>query len=660
MLKQAFSENFSTRPNQLWLVRTVLLVSLLFRLCALNSFFQQGARSGNFIGQYSVVFVCILVMLGLFGLLVLFGLVTSFLNLFSKFENGFLQAMNWLKKQPLIAWLGFSLAGCVFPWLIFGPYRDNLYDLFPRLLVLWVCIQMGGVFLVAARPGLGFFSAMLSTGVVYAGIFQTLSFVPTISDYPFSMGWSEGSRYYYGSLFLSRTVYGHWIPLPTLDPSRYILQAFPFLFPTLGILYSRLWQSLLWVGLTGLTGWALARRLHLRNHWLTFLAAGWVYLFLFQAPVYFHLVIIAAFTLGGVDTRRFWRSALVVAVASVWAGISRVNWYPVPALLAACLYFLENPQQKQALWDYLKRPFGWLLIGLPVAFIYQLIYVAVSGYPAQMFSSSFTSKLIWSRLLPNATFPEGILTLSLVLFAPYLAWLARAWQSKIILVSRLRQVSFAVILLVFFAGGVLVSLKVGGGNNLHNLDAFLVFMAVILVYSIFGRVSFEPEIANQSPKPVWWLLAILVSIPVLMTVKSGGLSGYPGTQVNQMNLNKIQVLIDQAGPDANILFMNDRQLVSFHSVKVTKLEPEYEKVTLIEMVMSNNRPYMDRFYQDLHNHRFALIITIPMNSKLQDPSFAFAEENNEWVSQVEIPVKTDYHRIASFPENSLEVYAPNP
>jgi hypothetical protein len=201
---------------------------------------------------------------------------------------------------------------------------------------------------------------------------------------------------------------------------------------------------------------------------------------------------------------------------------------------------------------------------------------------------------------------------------------------------------------------------VGGGNNLHNLDAFLVFMAVILVYSIFGRVSFEPEIANQSPKPVWWLLAILVSIPVLMTVKSGGLSGYPGTQVNQMNINKIQVLIDQAGPDANILFMNDRQLVSFHTLKVAKFEPEYEKVTLIEMVMSNNRPYMDRFYQDLHNHRFALIITIPMNSKLQDPSFAFAEENNEWVSQVEIPVKTDYHRIASFPENSLEVYAPNP
>jgi hypothetical protein len=351
---------------------------------------------------------------------------------------------------------------------------------------------------------------------------------------------------------------------------------------------------------------------------------------------------------------------MVVAVASVWAGISRVNWYPVPALLAACLYFLENPQCKQALWDYLKRPFGWLLIGLPVAFISQLIYVGVSGYPAQMFSSSFTSKLIWSRLLPNATFPEGILTLSLVLFAPYLVWLARTWQSKTILVSRLRRVSSAVILLVFFVGGVLVSLKVGGGNNLHNLDAFLVFMGVILVYSVFGRIALETEALDQTSKPVWWLLAVMVFIPVLMTVNSGALTGYPDQQFNQMNINKIQVLIDQAGPDANILFMNDRQLVSFHSLKVAKFEPEYEKVTLIEMVMSNNKSYLDRFYQDLQNHRFALIITIPMNSKLQDPSFAFAEENNEWVSQVEIPVKADYHRIASFPENSLEVYAPNP
>ena len=42
--------------------------------------------------------------------------------------------------------------------------------------------------------------------------------------------------------------------------------------------------------------------------------------------------------------------------------------------------------------------------------------------------------------------------------------------------------SLLLILLIFFAGGIVVSVKIGGGSNLHNMDAFLVFLLVAAVY----------------------------------------------------------------------------------------------------------------------------------------------------------------------------------
>ena len=45
--------------------------------------------------------------------------------------------------------------------------------------------------------------------------------------------------------------------------------------------------------------------------------------------------------LWGFDATHFWRNLVLVLVASLWAGISRVNWLPVPGMLAAALYLLE-------------------------------------------------------------------------------------------------------------------------------------------------------------------------------------------------------------------------------------------------------------------------------------------------------------------------------
>ena len=77
----------------------------------------------------------------------------------------------------------------------------------------------------------GFAVALVVFGIVYEILIRS-NFV---TNYPLSMGWSEGSRYYYASLFFSKQIYGEAFPLSTLHPTRYLLQSFPFLFPNLGL-----------------------------------------------------------------------------------------------------------------------------------------------------------------------------------------------------------------------------------------------------------------------------------------------------------------------------------------------------------------------------------------------------------------------------------------
>jgi hypothetical protein len=78
----------------------------------------------------------------------------------------------------------------------------------------------------------------------------------------------------------------------------------------------------------------------------------------------------------------------------------------------------------------------------------------------------------------------------------------------------------------------------------------------------------------------------------------------------------------------------------------------------MEMVMANNVPYLNQLYSDLNQHTFSMIITKPINSKLQDRSAKFSKENNLWVKKVEMPVLESYKLVAELPLSQIEIYIP--
>ena len=130
-------------------------------------------------------------------------------------------------------------------------------------------------------------------------------------------------------------------------------------------------------------------------------------------------------------------------------------------------------------------------------------------------------------------------------------------------------------------------------------------------YFIGGRVQVEPG-EPQLKVRSWPALTLAALIPILFLILL--LSPYPKYDEikNENAYQQLVQAVNEMGKKGPVLFINERQLVTFGDVDVP-LVADYEAVTLMEMAMSNNQAYLNRFYGDLKNHRFAAIVAAKQN-----------------------------------------------
>lgn len=531
-----------------------------------------------------------------------------------------------------------------FKFQIGQEVKTPIYD--PVLLLwsyYWICWWLILLAMTALKVALntnwlgGFVSALLLLGVA----FEVMTRFNVVTDYPLSLGWSEGSRYYYASLLFSEKIYGESIPLSPYHASRYMLQSIPFLFSGLGLFELRLWQFLLWIGLTAGASIALSSRVILsQQKSLRWLFAAWLFLYFLRVGVYYHLQVMVIVTLLFYSEKRPWRTLAGVVVASLWAGISRVNWYVMPAMMAIAIYILESPLSStgkssfKQLASYFSKPVLWGIAGIVSALIAQGAYISLSSNAdnARAFTSSFTSDLLWYRLLPNESYPMGIVLGILFISGPLLLGLILAATGQWKVLHSIRWLGLFGMILVLFAGSMIVSVKIGGGGDLHNTDTYAVLIAIIVGYFVGNKVQGDAIMVTDWKVLNPALAMSAVVIPILFLVPALAPSPMYREDIAQSSQEQLSAMIQEAAERGPVLFISERQMLTFGDVNIA-LVPEYEVIVLMEMAMSGNQPYLDRFYADLKDRRFAAIVAGKQNLGIKEDG-VFYEENNAWNSLV--------------------------
>jgi len=575
-----------------------------------------------------------------------------------KLKPGFLDKIPTLKNERVI-WIAFTITSVGLTVLFFN-LKFHLFNYGSGRFAF--AIGFSGISaLVFSRyknssPYLIFAKCLLTFGVLQ----RVAAFVPEIQSGPFALGWSEGSRFYNASVFTSKAIYGARLPLPVLHPSRYLMQALPFFVGIRSILFHRIWQVTLWLGMTLWGSWLMAKRFsgvsRVSLPWLTAL----LFLFFFQGAVYYHLMVCVVLVLVGYRKDKPIRTLIFVLLASIWAGISRVNWMPVPGLMAVALYLLETRFDGKKSMKYLVWPIVWVIGGFAAAYLAKQGYIAISGEDPALFDSAFSSALLWRRLWPNATFFLGIVPAILLVMLPGAALFWQKFRQKNLpALHWLQWLGLAGILGVFFAGGLVVSVKIGGGGDLHNLDGFLVFWALI-VGGILAMSSNlrnpENEVENNQAWRFW--LAMAVIIPAFFAfMRSGTWSfGAAQSQGNELSDLKRAVAVLKAN-GGDVLFISERQLLTFGELDMP-IVPEYEKVFLMEMAMGNNEDYLRFFRQKLDEHAFVAIVSDPLSTNIQGSNRSFADENNAWVEQVVLPMLAEYQGVLTWRNGEINLLVP--
>lgn len=523
-------------------------------------------------------------------------------------------------------------------------------------------------------------SGVLSGTLLFCAVFFLIQSMQDVVDYPFSLTWSEGNRFWDYSVLFGRHLYdypaGKTIPA-FIDKGRQVLWGLPFLFSDLKIWQMRLWDAILFslpYLLLGLT--VLPRQ---KGHTAMWLLGGlWIMLFLNQGPIYTPLVL-AAVLVALARKQPAWLAALLVLMAGYLTAISRFTWVFAPSMWAAMVALADpTPRGTPGLRQRWLRAILLAAAGMAGSMGLRRViqYLTVSPAPepapataaavAQTSTSGIGSlldilnrqPLVWSRLLPNTTYEQGILLGLLLAIGPVLIlvfsllkrsqWKPGFWPTAAVAGS----------LTAFLAVGVVVSVKVGGGNNLHNLDMFLLGLVFFfgLVWSASGSDWWQ-----GIGKSKYWLrplLLIAIILPVWSNLQTARVHELPETAKVQDALTFVQQYVDRGSQNGEVLFIDQRQLLTFGEVKRIPLIASYEKKRLMDEAMADNAPYFAPFISDLSSQRFAVIISEPLQISFQKEDREFNIENNAFVRWVSLPILCYYQPVKTFPEVKVEILVP--
>ncbi len=293
--------------------------------------------------------------------------------------------------------------------------------------------------------------------------------------------------------------------------------------------------------------------------------------------------------------------------------------------------------------------------------------------------------LLWYRLLPNSTYDLGILINLMIAVTPLIIVLLFAARRGLWTPGPWQKLAILGVLAAFLIVGLVASTKIGGGGDLHNMDMFLI--GLLFTSSLVREKTDRVWLTKGDAFPLWMriVLIVLVTLPALGTllrlrpllyaddftrlktltdiedpyVDARILGLLPPRSEVDDTLALIQEMVAHAQESGEVLFMDQRQLLTFGFVKDVPLVAEYEKKYLMDQAMGDTAAStFPAFYRDLENHRFSLIISDPLRLPIKDSDYGFGEESNAWVKWVAAPILCYYEPLITLREFKIELLVP--
>ena len=682
-----------------WISLAIFL--LLLTLIGVESY-QLGFASGHWIGRFSSKWALILM---LYLLASVASLFTLYLGLFR--DLNFAKVKDYFRKLKKSmgkwTWIGDILIAIIPSYLIFFSTFGALYTSLASRLLLFG-LSVAGLILWQQSGGTdkNNFQHLLRAGlIVGVGLVLAESF-SLVSDYPFSLHWSEGNRIWdYSVLFGSDRYHfpaGNDI-VTFIDPGRQALWGLPFIFPNVSIWAVRFWSAFLVTFPYALLGWFAFRPIENKfGQW--FFLGLWTMIFLNQGPIYTPLIFSAILILA-LRRRPIWIALPLALLAGHYAGISRFTWRFAPAIWVLVLTLADASKDwgKIRMADWLRAVSltivaMWtkgipVLIGIVEGIInfpsvqailarteLPIAEALIRGTPTPTTSpprpiesleglrETVTDQaLLWYRLLPNDVFSPGILLALMLAVLPLLLLLLQVIKKDIWKNTPWGHFFNVLGLLGFLTVGIIASTKVGGGADLHNLDMF--FIMLIFLGSMAWEASSHNKIKQLIGGSVYVraLLVALVLIPAISPALTGQAPEKMDAAAAQFELERVQAHVACASQFGQVLFMDQRQLLTFGHMGNVVLAPEYEKKYVMNQALSNNAEYFQNFENDLANGKYAMIVTErqALRYKLLDEDHlgdSLVEENNAWVKWVTVPLLKYYESISNRRGTGVEIFVP--
>ena len=618
-----------------------------------------------------------------------------------------LQRLSWLRDRlGYLRWI-FAFLLAILPVYIlqYTFWGIVLHGPSLRILLMGLCAILSGWLLTRASEGTFSWSAILTALVLVAGACAFFAPLARVTSYPFSLGWSEGNRLWDYSILFGRHLYDYPAdkPIPVyLDIGRQFVGGIPFLIPGLTIWQARLWVALIDVIPYLILGW-VAYKLPGKDILKWVLAGIWAFTFVRQGPIHPPLLlcaIVVAFAWG----RPSWLAVPLIAAASFFAEVSRFTWLFAPGMWAAMLELgtrlAPTSQSDKETWRRsisvgLAGVFGGYLIPFVVPKIIRWVAEiggqassgsgGIGGVTLASVEASISSQpLLWYRLFPSDAHGIGILILLLFAVAPliiiliYLArtnrWVLNLWQKLAIILP----------LLAFLVVGLIVSTKIGGGGDLHNMDMFII--GLMFAGAIAWRNGGHQWITSASVMPGWIRFIVLAAIAlpaygalinmipisiqkdidVVLTLadivpanpRANPLPDVlPSEEETMQTLEVVRQEVLQSASAGEVLFADQRQLLTFGYIDIP-LVPEYDKKVLIDQALGGNAQYFEGFYRDLAAQRFSMILINSLHNRIKTDTDSFSEENNAWVRWVSIPVLCYYEPVTLLKKVNVQLLVP--